>query len=140
MPWGFAFTTYVNGTMTGDDATKPQTAESALALPQLDVQNAGTTEENVTVRFTLVDSDGKQVVTASYPLSVPGGGWKRIAPGSGPFVGEPIGFGSAAEPVKLWNTADDPPLYLLRRESICRSDPSIPPDSGSVTDICSCPE
>lgn len=132
VPWGFAFTTYVNGTVTGNDATRPQTADSALALPQLDLQNAGTSEQNVTVCFALADGDGKQVLTASFPVTVPAGGWKRLAPGGGPFLGEPLGFGSTAEPVRLWNTADSPPLYTATA-SVLSADGGKVLDSVSTT-------
>jgi hypothetical protein len=133
VPWGFAFTTYVNGTITGDDATQPQTTDSALALPQLDLQNAGTLEENVTVRFTLADSDGSHVLSSSgYQVSIPAGGWKRLAPGGGPFGSEPLGFGTTAEPIRLWNTADSPPLYTATA-SVLSADGTKVIDSVSTT-------
>ena len=38
VPWGLT-PTYI-GTITGSDATKPQTADEVLAMPQLDIQNS----------------------------------------------------------------------------------------------------
>jgi beta-galactosidase len=111
VPWGFAFPTYVDGAITGDDATKPQTSDSALAMPQLDVQNAGPKSLSVVANFTLTDSQGKLVLNHSLPITVPAGGFRRIAPGAGPWFGPPLRFGSTTDPVLLWNTADAPPLY-----------------------------
>eukprot|EP01047_Picozoa_sp_COSAG01_P046184 COSAG01_NODE_4315_length_5140_cov_5.930768_2_plen_277_part_00 len=104
VPFGFAFTTYVNGSITGDDAAKPQTADGALAMPRLDVQNAGQKPLSAIVRFTLADATGTLRLDYSIPIFVPARGFRRIDPA-------PIPFGSASHPVQLWNIADAPPLY-----------------------------
>lgn len=114
VPFGFALTTFVNGTITGHDATKPQTADGALAMPQLDVQNAGAKRLSAVVRFTLADAAGKLQLNYSLPILVPAGGFRRINPA-------PIPFGSVDDPVQLWNTADAPPLYTAAASLLSES-------------------
>ena len=104
VPFGFAFTTFVNGSISGDDASKAQTADCALAMPRLDVQNAGREAFSAVVRFALADAAGEVVLDYLIPIFVPAHGFRRIDPA-------PIPFGSASQPVQLWNVADAPPLY-----------------------------
>lgn len=107
VPWGFYAPTLVNGTITGANATAAQTVDSAIYLPRLDLQNAHSSKSiSATVKFTLTSqSTGKIALTHTFPgVTIAPGGFQRVVPG-------PIGFGSAADPIELWNTAAAPPLY-----------------------------
>jgi beta-galactosidase len=111
VPWGFAAPTFVTGNITGDDASGPQTTDGAVFAPTLDVHNADAVVANGTVTFELREVGGSDaaVVTATAPFSLSPGGWSRVA--LGVTGAQTIAFGSAASPVRLWNTAARPPLY-----------------------------
>lgn len=59
-PWGFYVPSYVNGTITGADPTAPQTTDSAILTPSVDIQNAGTQAVGGTALFQLM-APGKRV-------------------------------------------------------------------------------
>ena len=44
-------------------------------------------------------------------VSVPAHGFRRVEPGTGVWNTPALRFGNATNPVRLWNTADAPPLY-----------------------------
>ena len=111
VPWGFAAPTFVTGNITGDDASAPQTADGAVFSPMLDVHNAGGSHANGTVTFALQKTDSSVVVvTATANFSLSSGGWAHVALGA--TGSQTVAFGSATDPVHLWNTAAHPPMYV----------------------------
>jgi hypothetical protein len=98
-PWSFYAPSYVSGTISGTDASLPQSADGALLIPQVDIQNAGARAAVGTVIFVLHSPrDAAVVLNATAPFNISKGGWQRITTG-------PMPFGSAVDPVLLWNTA-----------------------------------
>jgi hypothetical protein len=98
-PWSFYAPSYVSGTISGTDASLPQSADGALLIPQVDIQNAGARAAVGTVIFVLHSPrDAAVVLNATAPFNISMGGWQRITTG-------PMPFGSAVDPVLLWNTA-----------------------------------
>jgi beta-galactosidase len=119
-PWGFAVTSVINGRFFGTDPTAAQTTDSALLLPRVDIQNAGSSTINGMILFELADPEGTIVANYTMPFDLGPKGWSRVA------IGQPWGsrakakqevqaipFGGAhpSEHVQLWNTANRPPLY-----------------------------
>ena len=78
-------------------ADVPQTADGLMFAPQVDIANGGSTAASGNVTFALTDAAGALVCTVSAPFSVAPGAWARIA--------TTVACGSAAAPVRLWNTA-----------------------------------
>jgi hypothetical protein len=149
-PFGFSAATFVNGTVTGDDAYSPQTTNGAVFIPTLDVQNGGDVTVDGTATFALAEQSGgstadnstgagggvraeagggaaaKAVVTVSVPFTIPPHGFVRLKAA--------IVFGSDASPIKLWNVASAPPLYVATATLTTRSGAATALAAGHVSD------
>jgi len=96
VPWGFFAPAVLAGAVRGG-ADGPQTADGATLAPQVDVANAGAAAVAGTANFALLDAAGATVCAGAAPFDVPAGGWARVTAA--------LSCGSAAAPVRLWNTA-----------------------------------
>jgi hypothetical protein len=106
VPFSFYIPSLITGAITGADPTLPQTADSAIVLPSIDVQS--TAPFVGSARFELRagrDGSGGLVASSVLPVntSLGGGKWVRVSAASGIAI---------AAPVLLWNVQNEPPLYL----------------------------
>ena len=109
VPWSFYAQTTVTGTIFGTDVTERQSTDSAVMIPQVDLQNAGGAAATGYVRFELLNEYGVDEllsVNVSFAIGA-NGAWTRVRVG-------PCSFGSPTNLVYLWNTASRPPLYESR--------------------------
>ena len=95
VPWSFFVPAPLLGQISGG-ANVPQSANSALLSPQVDVANAGAVPVNGTVVFALTEIASGVLVCVSTPVpfSLKSGAWVRLTAS--------LNCG----PVQLWNTAN----------------------------------
>lgn len=124
-PWSLFAPAAVTGSITGSDASAPQSTDGALIMPQVDVANAGDAPATGHVVFVMTDGAGAVVLNASSPFNVTArSGWQRVAPG-------PLAIGSASSPIHLWNIALSPPLYTITATLLLTGAGGTPVDSAS---------